>query len=684
VQTMLKQIFSLLSKHRQGLTLSRVAKELQISGQERSLLERRLQELVNRGAALRINNRYFIRQRASLVRGRVVAVHPGYGFVRPEDELMEDIFVPSRHFGQALLGDLVEVFYKERPGQRRHEGRVIRILDKGRNDLIGFFRERRGRGFFQPYDSPSLEAAPFKAVRRAGLKDGAIVKVDRETMEVKKIIGLPDDPGVDTRVIIERFELAPNFSKEALDETDRISGEVQITDIEGRADFRDWPIVTIDGPSAQDFDDAVSIRIQNNKNFLLGVHIADVSHYVKPGSALDQEAFRRGTSVYFPDRTLPMLPERLANGICSLWPEEDKLTLSVLLEIDRGGNVVQTRFQPSVIKTVQRLTYDVVFDIFEGDDKAKKKYRELVPDILVMRKLAQCLREKRLSTGSLDFDIAEPKLVYEGEMLHSVIPSERNEAHQLIEEFMVAANEAVASYLIAGDTSLIFRIHPPPVPADLQKLRGILAPFGISLPVTKRLRAKDLQSALNQAQGRPEEKFISLQILKSLRLAVYSDENHGHYGLAKKEYAHFTSPIRRYPDLIVHRILKMSLQGKQAKDLPLSSIAHHCTEQEKKADEAERELLIWRIFRLLRTKLGEEFEGIVVDMSRAGLFVELEDYFVEGLIPVEDLRGDFVFRRDSKSYVEKRTGYVLGLGTKVKVLLAAVDPILRRMILALS
>jgi ribonuclease R len=333
---------------------------------------------------------------------------------------------------------------------------------------------------------------------------------------------------------------------------------------------------------------------------------------------------------------------------------------------------------------VKRLTYECVFAIFEGDDRLKRKYQELVPDLLDMRALAQCLREKRLNTGSLDFDIAEPELVYEGEMLHSVIPSERNEAHQLIEEFMVAANEAVASYLMANGMSLIYRIHPPPVPADLHKLRDILVHFGISLPATKKLRARDLQSALYQARGKPEEKFISLQILKSLRLAVYSDENRGHYGLAKKEYTHFTSPIRRYPDLVVHRILKTGLQERQGKILALASIAHHCTEQEKRADEAERELLVWRIFRLLRKKLGEEFEGVVVDMSRAGLFVELKDYFVEGLIPVEDLRGDFLFRRDSKSYVEKRTGYVVGLGVKVKVILASVDPILRRMILTLS
>ncbi|MFC2163633.1 ribonuclease R [Acidobacteriota bacterium] len=681
---MLRQIFSLIAKNRQGLTLHKIAKVLQLSGKEKSLLEKNLQELENRGAILRIKNRYIAHQRSSLVRGKVVSVHPGFGFIKPEDELMEDIFIPSRHFGKALLGDVVEVFYKEKPGQKRHEGRVIRVLEKGRDEAIGFYRNRRGLDFFQPYDSPSLDEIPLRVERGADLKEGTVLKVDRETMDIFEILGLPDEPGVDTQVIIDRFELASLFPEDVLDEAERIPGEVQLRDLEGRVDFRDWPTVTIDGPNAQDFDDAVSIKVQKNKNILLGVHIADVSHYVKTESALDSEAFRRGTSVYFPGCTLPMLPERLSNGICSLRPNEDKLTMSVLLELDGDGNVVQARFQPSVIKTVQRLTYESVYAIYEGDEEIKKMYRELVPDLLIMRDLAQRLREKRLSSGSLDFDIAEPQLVYEEQTLLSVIPSERNEAHQLIEEFMVAANEAVASHLLAEGLPLIFRVHPPPVPADLLKLRDILAQFGIFLPETRKLRSKDLQSALDQAQGKPEEKFISLQILKSLRLAVYSDENRGHYGLAKEEYTHFTSPIRRYPDLVVHRILKMVLQEGPAKILALSSIAHHCTEKEKRADEAEKELLAWRIFRLLKTRLGDEFEGVVVDMSRAGLFVELKDYFVEGLIPVEDLRGDFHFRRDSKSYVEKRTGYVLGLGVKVNVILASVDPIRRRMILTLS
>jgi len=681
---MIRQIFSLIAKNRQGLTFHKIAKMLQLSDREKPLLERNLQELENRGAVLRIKNRYLAHQRSSLVKGKVVGVHPGFGFIKPEDELMEDIFVPSRHFGKALLGDIVEIFYKERPGQKRHEGRVIRVLEKGRDEAIGFYRDRRGASFFQPYDSPSLEEIPLRAERESNLKEGTIVKVDRETMEVLEILGLPDEPGVDTQVIIERFGLAPLFQEDVLDEAERIPEEVQSQDLEGRVDFRDWPTVTIDGPNAQDFDDAVSIKIQKNKNFLLGIHIADVSHYVKTESVLDHEAFRRGTSVYFPERTLPMLPERLSNGICSLRPNEDKLTVSVLLEFDREGNVVQAQFQPSVIKTVQRLTYESVYAIFEGEKEIKKKYHELVPDLLDMRDLAQCLREKRLDNGSLDFDIAEPHLVYEGQMLLSVISSERNEAHQLIEEFMVAANEAVAAYLLAEGLPLIFRIHPPPVPADLLKLRDILIQFGINLPATRKLRAKDLQSALDQARGKPEEKFISLQILKSLRLAVYSDENRGHYGLAKEEYTHFTSPIRRYPDLVVHRILKMSLQERQPTVPALSSIAQHCTEQEKSADEAERALLIWRIFRLLKTRLGDEFEGLVVDMSRAGLIVELKGYFVDGIIPVEDLRGDYHFRRESKSYVEKRTGCVLGLGVKVKVILASVDPILRRMVLTLA
>jgi ribonuclease R len=485
-------------------------------------------------------------------------------------------------------------------------------------------------------------------------------------------------------IILKRYNLASSFSEETVAEAKKCSPRIRSQDINERKDYRNWKIVTIDGESAQDFDDAVSVKILGNGHFHLGVHIADVSHYVKPGTALDADAYDRGTSVYFPDLTLPMLPERLSNDICSLRPKEERFTFSVLHEIDREGEVLKTEFHPSLIRTAERMTYNSVFRIFEGDEEEREKFSDLVPDLLLMRDLARILRTRRAKEGSLDFDLLEPELVYKEGSLHSIVPFEHNEAHRVIEEFMLAANEAVASFLGGKSVSLIYRIHPPPGLKDLERLKEILAHFGLSLPMPKKIRSQDLQQVLKEVEGEDEEKFITLRVLRSLKLAVYSEENMGHYGLAKKEYTHFTSPIRRYPDLVVHRILKKTLRQERVKMPSLSSIALHSSQEERNAEEAEKELMEWRIFRFLKGKLGDEFEGIIVDITKAGLVVELEDYFVDGIVSYSDLGGDYYFKRSEKTLIGRRTGRKYELGDRLKVALASVDPILRRMGLTLS
>jgi ribonuclease R len=360
------------------------------------------------------------------------------------------------------------------------------------------------------------------------------------------------------------------------------------------------------------------------------------------------------------------------------------LTFSVLLEIDREGEVVKAEFSPSLIRTAERMTYDAVYRIFEGNAREKKRYSSLIPDLLLMRELASLLRRKRVEEGSLDFDLLEPELVYKEGSLHSIVPFEANEAHHLIEEFMLAANEAVACFLTQKNIPLLYRVHPQPSLKDLERLREILAHFNLTLPLPRKIGSKDLQRVLEDMEGKMEEKFVSLQVLKSMKLAVYSEENAGHYGLAKKEYTHFTSPIRRYPDLLVHRILKKALRNEREKIASLSSRALHCSEQERAAEEAERELLEWRIFRFLKGKLGEEFDGIIVDITSAGLIVELDDYFVDGLVSYSDLGGDYFRKRSEKTLVGRRTGRTFELGDRMKITLASVDPILRRMSLVLS
>lgn len=621
--------------------------------------------------------------RSKTVRGKMISTHRGFGFVSPEEDFLEDIFIPARYSAGALRGDTVEVLYKKKGRSEKLEGRVIRILEKGKKGILGLYKERWGQPFFLPFDSPSSEEIPLSSGKDHSLQPGMIVEIDRDTMSLKEILGFPDDPGVDTRAVIQRFGLATSFSKKALEEAREISSKIVHQEKKSRVDYRNWLTVTIDGESAQDFDDAVSVKKITNGNFLLGVHIADVSHYIEPGTSLDKEAYMRETSVYFPDLTLPMLPEKLSNDVCSLRPREERLTFSVLLEIDNKGIVLKADFHPSLIRTEARMTYDSVFKIFEGDEEERTSFSGLIPDLMLMRDLAGLLREKRVKAGSLDFDFVEPELVYREGSLHSVVPFERNEAHQVIEEFMLAANEAVATFLIKKGSPLLFRIHPPPSVERMTNLREILGHLGISLPFRDKVKSKDLQYALKQVAGKPEEKFVMIQVLRSLKLAVYSDENVGHFGLAKKEYTHFTSPIRRYPDLVIHRILKEVLKKEKTKEFPFSYVANHCSEQERNADEAERYLLEWRILRFLKTKLGDELEGITVGISRAGLVVELEDYFVDGIIPFSDLGGDYFFKKSENILIGKRTGKTFELGDRMKVILASVDPFLRRTTLGL-
>lgn len=678
---MITDVLAYLKQRKSGVSFQKLAAEWHLSAREKVALKKELRKMESQGLVLRLRRKYFYNPRSNLIRGKVVTVLKGYAFVTPEKNAGEDIFIPARYLGDALRGDIVEVLSKDQGRKSKPEGRVIRILEKGKKSFLALYRERFGKPFALPFDSPASEEIPLKETNEFSLSAGMVVEVHRETRQVIEILGMPDEPGVDAKVVIHRFGLEDAFPREALEEAEAIPLEIDPQDREGREDYRDWPSVTIDGADAQDFDDAVSIRSLENGHFLLGVHIADVSAYVRPGSPLDKAAYRRGTSVYFPGLTLPMLPEKLSNFVCSLRPREEKLVFSVILEIDREGSVVQMHFHPSLICTAERMTYDSVFKIFEGNPEERTRFSPLVPSLLLMRDLARLLRARRIAAGSLDFDLTEAELVYKEGNLHSVVPLERNEAHQLIEEFMVAANEAVATFLFQQKFPVLFRVHPPPSRQNLDRLRDILTHFGIYLPASQKLTSKDLQSALEQVKGRPEEKFVSLLVLKSLKLASYSEKKEGHYGLAKELYAHFTSPIRRYPDLIVHRLLKCFLQKRPAPARSLSAAALHCSEQERKADEAERDLLEWRIFRFLRNKVGEVLGGVIVDFTKAGLAVELDSYFVDGMVSYADLSGDYFFRKNAGTLTGKRTGQTFELGDRVCVVLAAVDPWKRRITL---
>jgi len=696
-----QRILELLRRNRQGLTLQHVFKELRVARKERAKIEGRLVDLENKKLIRRVKNRYLLPVQSDLLRGRFETSGRGFGFVIPEDRSMADIFVPGRFAKGAMQGDTVEILFRERGLKGRFEGQVVRILKKAKKSLIGLYQERSGAPILVPFDAPSLEEIPL--VSRGGFfpAPGAIIAADRGHLTITEVFGMPDAPGVDTKVIIRKYGLAEEFSAAALAEAGQVAARPLlaggVTDpradecsLEGkpgqgcpsqscRMDYRGWTTFTIDGETAQDFDDAVSIRRLEGGRTLLGVHIADVSYYVEPESALDREAYDRGTSVYFPDLTLPMLPEELSNGICSLRPREDRLTVSAVMEIDPEGAVVRSDFHPSIIRTAERLTYTSVFKIFEGDADERRKRAALVPDLLAMRDLARLLRQKRVAEGSLDFDLLEPELVYKEGRLASIATFAQNEAHKLIEEFMVAANVAVASFLSRQGIASIFRVHPAPSISDLEELRDILFHFGIALPKADKIRSADLQRAIRESEGKACEKYINVRVLRAMKLAVYSEENVGHYGLAKKEYTHFTSPIRRYPDLVVHRLLKRALAGLPPAEEPLAGAALHASEQERKAAGAEQDLVEWRIFRFLKEKLGEEFSGIVVDITRAGLAVEIDDYFVKGTVAFEDLGGDYFRERTRGVLTGRRSGKTYEVGRPLRVILAAVDPVLRRM-----
>ena len=679
-----KKIAPLLRKHPEGLGFLDIVRELRLPRQNKNKLLENLKALENEGVVRRVRNRYTLAPRTNLVRGRLVSVLRGFGFVTPEGGGTEDIFIPARDSGGALQGDTVEVLVREKGSRGKSEGKIIRILKKERKRILGTYVERGGAPYMAAFDSMSPEELPIRVKGKPFPRPGMIIEADRTTLELAGILGFPDDPGVDTQVIVRRHGLASEFSAEVLAEAAAVRTGITAEDMSGRTDHRAWQTVTIDGEKAQDFDDAVSVRFLPNGHYLLGVHIADVSHYVRPGTAIDVEAYARATSVYFPDLTLPMLPERLSNDVCSLRPREDRLTVSAVMEIDAAGNVLRADFHPSITRTTERLSYTSVFKIFEGDEAERRRLAPLVPDLMMMRKLARLLREKRVAEGSLNFDLLEPELVYREGRLHSIATFAQNEAHKLIEEFMVAANVAVASFLGGKGIPSLYRVHPQPAVSDLEKLRETLVHFGIVLPKPEKIRSVDLERAIREAEGKPGEKSVNVQVLRALRLAVYSDENVGHYGLAKKEYTHFTSPIRRYPDLVVHRILKQAIRGLLPETPSLAAIALHASGQERKADGAEQDLVEWRIFRFLKEKLGEEFTGIVVDITRAGLVVELDDYFVKGLLAYEDLGGDYFRQKTRAVLAGKRTGKKFELGQTLRVSLAAVDPVLKRMSLVLA
>jgi ribonuclease R len=806
--------------------------ELGLQGNERRELSDRLRDLIARGDLVEVDrDRYAIPQAAhgkNVITGRLSMHRDGFGFVIPEDSDLQqrisgDIYISPNAVGSAMHGDRVMVEMEAIRSDGRAEGRILRTLDRAHSTVVGIFHYGSRNNFVRPIDEklaqdiiipagmelPKAETPESTAEKKARQPakvqnrvlgeeakrrtntwddlEGVVVDVEITNWptqsqgprgRVIEILGHEDDFGVDVEIIIRKFHLPHRFPAEVLEEAQSVENVIPATELRQRRDYRDLPIVTIDGETARDFDDAVLVRHLPNGNFELHVHIADVAHYVTQGSALDREARMRATSVYFPDRAVPMLPIELSTDICSLRPHLERLVMSCVMEIDHQGEIVGYEVGPGVIRSAERMTYTDVNLILEGDVGLRQRYSPLVDGFERMRDLALILNRKRERRGSIDFDLPEPVIEFdELGLMRGITRSERNIAHRLIEEFMLSANECVASYLEHKGIASLYRIHEKPDPKRVYDFETIAATFGYSLGVGalpvqrfpmrndrrasygtgKRPRELELpkevhitprmyQKLTKKIAGKPEERILSFLMLRSLKQARYSEENVGHFALAATTYTHFTSPIRRYPDLIVHRILKDVLRdsaemhegevavglgvpqtseeaanpwskrrdpevdsGKhqkkrhsapdqQAKTIAeghrsshgpipvkaLHEIAQQSSLAERRADDAERELMEWKKVKFMQDRVGEEFDGLIISITKFGMFVELMDLFIEGLIPLSSLTDDrYTYHENTKQIIGQRSRKTYHMGQRVRVLLERIDPVLKKIQFAL-
>jgi ribonuclease R len=689
-------------------TVRELMRTLRIPRHARVTLKRHLGALVDDGALVQIRgNRYGVPDRMDLVLGRLQTSPGGFGFVVPDrllEEAVGDVFIAAPNLLEATHGDRVLARIERYREDRRPEGRIVRIRERGSATIVGRFErdDDGGPGVVVPFDrrvlmdiqvlqGDSLDARSGQLVTVAITRWPTATRPARG--RVAEVLGTLDEPGVDIKIILRKHAIPDEHEPQAVAEAEQLAARTRLT-IEGaitlaererwgRTDFRDLTTVTIDGEHARDFDDAVSIEPLPGGGFRLGVHIADVSHYVQEEGALDEEAFERGTSVYFPDRAVHMFPEALATGICSLRPRVDRLVQTCLMDIDRVGTVVRREFHDGIIRTAERMTYtDVNAIVALRDEEAIRRFEPLVPTFEMMRELFEILHGRRRRRGSIDFDLSETEIVLDSSgLVEAILPAERNVAHRIIEEFMLVANESVAAYFEERGGPAMYRVHEPPDPLKVAEFEEFISGFGLSLGAPpSALRPRHFQRLVERIQGRPEEKAVAFLMLRTMQRARYSELNVGHFGLAAENYTHFTSPIRRYPDLIVHRLLRELRRGeipaerREELDEELAEAARHCSDRERRASDAERELLQWKKVRFMADKVGDEFDGYVTGVAAFGLFVELTEHFVEGLVHVSTMADDY-YRYLDKTHTLRgeNTKKTYKLGDRVRVQVTRVD-----------
>lgn len=637
-------------------------------------------------------NRYAAPERMNLAVGKLQQHGKGFGFVLSELAGYSDVFIPASDINGAMHNDrVVARITKKSNDGKKSEGEIIRIISRANSEIVGTFESSKNFGFVVPDDSRLNMDIYIPKSEFNGAKDGYKVVAEitrwpepRRNPEGKviELLGHKDDVGTDIVSIIRKYKLPEEFPKKVEDEAGDIADVVPEEEIENRVDLRNERIVTIDGADAKDLDDAVSLKKLPNGNYLLGVHIADVTHYVKEGKALDKEALKRATSVYLVDRVIPMLPRKLSNGICSLNPKVDRLTLSVSMEIDSRGNVVNHEIFESVIKTVERMTYTDVSDILEKDDpELKKRYDYLVEDFKMMEELSKILRKRRDIRGSIDFDFDESKIILDesGKPIE-IRRAERRIANRIIEEFMLICNETVAEHYHWSNTPFVYRIHEEPNSEKIEAFNKFIHNFGYHLKgISNEIHPKSLQDLLTKVEGKKEERIINTLMLRSLKQAKYSAENSGHFGLAAEYYCHFTSPIRRYPDLQIHRIIKEALKGKitgkrveKLKKI-VQNAAEQSSDRERVAVEAERETDDLKKTEFMSHHIGEEFDGIISSVVSFGMFIEL-DNTIEGLVRISSLVDDYyIYDQENLLFRGERTKKTYRIGDEVRIKVIKAD-----------
>ena len=676
------------------MKIKEIAAVLQIPREQREELKAVLDALVDEGkVALSKRGKYSKGEQVRL-KGIFRANVRGFGFVCPEDE-SEDVYISEDNLCGAFQGDEVEFIVTGSPAGRRREGRIVRILAHNVVRIVGLYEQSKGFGFVRPDDQRYINDIYIPAGKENGAMTGHKVVVELSSYggthmkpegRVAEIIGHVNDPGTDILSIVMDMGIPSEFPEKVLNQAIRVGKEVSAADCAGRKDLRDWMMVTIDGEDAKDLDDAVSLT-KEGENYRLGVHIADVANYVQEGSALDREALNRGTSVYLADRVVPMLPHKLSNGICSLNAGEDRLALSCIMTFGPDGEILEHEIAETVIRVDKRMSYTgvaAVLSACEDGESGVDRTDAYVSMILLMKELSDKIRNRRGRRGSVNFDFPETKILLDelGRPVE-VKPYERNDASKIIEDFMLAANETVAEEYYWLDVPFIYRTHEVPDNEKIRQLSTFINNFGYHIHTHNEVKPKEIQKLLDRIEGTPYEAMISRLVLRSMKQAKYTTENAGHFGLAARYYTHFTSPIRRYPDLQIHRIIKEHIRGR----LNSERIAHYeeilpkaaaqCSERERRADEAEREVIKMKKAEYMQNHIGEEYEGVISGVAKWGLYVELPNT-VEGLVHVADMRDDhYEFSEQTYELTGVRTGRVYKLGQSVRVCVSGADKLQR-------